>query len=164
MSARIAMQPALLCCGAALLIAASVPTAAAGDTPLGRWLASDATQHTTSTIELYLEGDELAGRVVKVVDRDGRPVARTCERCPGELEGQPIIGMRFLWNLHEENGQWGDGKVMDLRDGLTQGVIAHADLEVDGDRLTLHAYLGIRALGQSRTWRRVGVAAADTPR
>lgn len=154
MSARIVMRSALFCCCAALLIAASIPASAAGETPLGRWLAPDATQHTTSTIELYLEGDELAGRVVGVVDRDGRPVANTCAHCPGELRGQPIVGMRFLWGLREKNGRWTGGKVMDLRDGLTQGATAHAEIEVDGDRLTLHAYLGMRALGQSRTWQR----------
>ncbi|HET8881479.1 MAG TPA: DUF2147 domain-containing protein [Solimonas sp.] len=158
------MRSALLCCGAALLIAAGMPASAAGETPLGRWLAPDAAQHTVSTIELYLEGNELAGRVVEVVDRDGRPLAGICARCPDELRGRPIAGMRFLWGLHEKDGRWTGGKVIDLRDGLTQGVIANADLEIDGDRLTLHAYLGVRALGQSRTWRRAGVAAVDAPR
>jgi uncharacterized protein (DUF2147 family) len=158
------MRSALRFGCAALLIAASAPASAAGETPLGRWLAPDAGQHTMSTIELYLEGDELAGRVVGVVDRHGRPLAGKCADCPGELRDQPIVGMRFLWGLHEQNGRWTGGRVIDLRDGVTQGVIAHADLEVDGDRLTLHAYLGMRALGQSRTWQRAGVAPVDAPR
>src|SRR3546814_2430030 len=75
-----------------------------------RWLATEADQKSTSIIELYLEGDQLAGRVVEVVDRNGQAVADTCADCPGELQGQAIVGMRFLWGLHEENGRWTGGK------------------------------------------------------
>src|SRR3546814_10634347 len=148
---------------ALLLLAASLSPAAAADAPLGRWLATEADQKSTSIIELYLEGDQLAGRVVEVVDRNGQAVADTCADCPGELQGQAIVGMRFLWGLHEENGRWTGGKVMDLRDGLTQGVIANADLEVPGDTLTLHAYPGLRAFGQSRTWHCANTASRQTP-
>src|SRR3546814_10059043 len=82
---------------ALLLLAASLSPAAAADAPLGRWLATEADQKSTSIIELYLEGDQLAGRVVEVGDRNGQAVADTCADCPGELQGQAIAGMRFLW-------------------------------------------------------------------
>src|SRR3546814_19835852 len=71
--------------------------------------------------------------------------------------------MRVLWGLHGESGRWTGVKVMVLRDGLTQGVIANAELEVTGDTLTLHAYLGLRAFGQSRTWHRANAASRQTP-
>lgn len=137
-----------------LLLAASLSPAAASDAPLGRWLATESDQNTTSIVELYLEGDQLAGRIVEVVDHDGRPLAGICAHCPDALRGQPIAGMRFLWGLREQDGRWTGGKVMDLRDGLTQGMVAKADLEVHDDKLTLHAYLGLRAFGQSRIWHR----------
>src|SRR3546814_12362603 len=104
------MSRTLRCWSALLLLAASLSPAAAADAPLGRWLATEADQKSTSIIELYLEGDQLAGRVVEVVDRNGQAVAATCADCPGELQGQAIVGMRFLWGLHEENGRWTGGK------------------------------------------------------
>lgn len=66
--------------------------------------------------------------------------------------------MRAAGRLHQSARRTAagiGGKVIDLHDGLTQGVVANAELVVEQDRLTLHAYLGIRALGQSRTWQRI---------
>src|SRR3546814_12303129 len=70
--------------------------------------------------------------------------------------------MRFHWGLHEENGRWTGGKVMDLRDGLTQGVIAKADPKVTGHTLTLHAHLDLRAFRQARTRPRANAASRQT--
>lgn len=142
---------------ALLAACTSLPLAAAAfDSPLGGWQATERGQDSTTIIELYLDEDgALAGRIVRIVDGNGQTVSRNCAHCAGELKGKPLAGMRFLWGLHEQNGRWVGGKVIDLRDGLTQGVVANAELVVEQDQLTLHAYLGVRALGQSRTWQRL---------
>lgn len=132
------------------------------DRVLGRWLAIEGADGTVSTIELYLEGDALAGRVIRVTDADGQVLHPVCERCAGDLEGKPITGMRFLWGLHPEEGKWVGGSVIDLRDGITQGTVASAELALVDGNVRLHAHLGIRALGQSRTWTPAVAASAST--
>lgn len=133
------------------------------DAVLGRWLAEEPEAGTTTVVELYREGETVAGRVVRIVDRHGAALAPVCAGCGGELRGRPLTGLRFLWNLRGADGSWSGGTVMDLRDGLTQGVTANAEIRVHGDTLELHAYRGLRAFGQSRTWRRAPAAAADGP-
>lgn len=131
------------------------------DGVLGRWLAIESADATVSTIELYLEGDALAGRVIRVTGADGQVLNPVCARCSGDLEGKPITGMRFLWGLHPEDGKWTGGSVIDLRDGITQGTVASAELALVDGNVRLHAHLGIRALGQSRTW--MPAVAANAP-
>lgn len=133
---------------------AAAPPPNAAEKVLGRWIAHEASNDTTSVIELYLEQDLLAGRVVEIRDADGLRIAPRCERCPAPLAGSPISGLRFLWGLRAEDGRWVGGRVLDLRPGLSQGVEANAELQAVNDELRLHAYLGLPALGQSRIWRR----------
>ncbi|WP_028007065.1 DUF2147 domain-containing protein [Solimonas flava] len=144
-----------------LLGAGRTLAATPDDAVLGRWLAEEPDAGTTTVVELYREGDTVAGRVVRIVDRHGAALAPVCAGCSGELRGRPLTGLRFLWNLHRADGLWDGGTVMDLRDGLTQGVTANAEISVHGDTLELHAYRGLRAFGQSRTWRRAPGTAMD---
>lgn len=136
------------------LSCASPAASPAADPALGQWLAPEPAEGTTTIVEIYPEGETLAGRVVRIVDSDQRELHRHCDRCPGALRGQALAGMRFLWGLRRDQEQWTDGTVMDLRDGLTQGITATAKLAVHGDTLELRAYRGLPALGQTRTWYR----------
>ncbi|ROH93721.1 DUF2147 domain-containing protein [Stagnimonas aquatica] len=133
---------------------AAAPPPAAAEAVLGRWIAYEASSDTSSVIELYLEQGLLAGRVIEVRDASGLRIAPRCERCPEPLAGSPISGLRFLWGLRAEDGRWVDGRVLDLRPGLSQGVEANAELQLLNGELRLHAYLGLPALGQTRVWRR----------
>ena len=124
------------------------------DAALGRWLAYEASDGSTTLVELYRVGDTLEGRVLSMTDAQRQPLLRHCTRCPGTLRGEPLVGMRFLWGLRQQDGQWLGGEVMDLREGLTQGLRAEAEIRVEGDHLRLRAFRGLRALGQTRVWRR----------
>ncbi len=141
----------------AVMLALWAPGASADPNPnpahgvLGHWLAHEG---DSSILELYLEGDALAGRILQVTSAEGDVLQPVCEHCPGDLEGRPITGLRFLWGLRLQDGRWVGGHVIDLRDGLTQGTIANAEIAPRGDTLVLHAYLGVRALGQTRIWTR----------
>lgn len=149
---RLRVLGLLLSLFAAASGASPAPDAAAA--VLGRWFAYEPSNSTTSIVELYLEQGLLAGRVLEVLDADGRPIAPRCDRCAEPLAGRPIPGMRFLWGLRAREGTWVGGRVLDLRPGLSQGVEANADLRLVNGELVLRAYLGLPALGQSRVWRR----------
>jgi uncharacterized protein (DUF2147 family) len=127
----------------------------ADDSLVGRWSAYEADEKTTTTIELFREGETLSGRVLGITDAQGQSLQRVCSRCAGEQAGKPIVGMRFLWGLREDGERWTGGKVMDLRDGLTQGKSANAELSLVEGRAVLYAYVGLRVLGQNRVWTRI---------
>lgn len=133
---------------------AAAPAPSAPEAVLGRWVAYEASNSTTSIVELYLEQGLLAGRVVEVLDAHGLRIAPLCERCAAPLAGRPITGMRFLWGLRFSEGRWAGGRVLDLRPGLSQGTEANADLSLVDGELLLRAYVGLPLLGQSRVWRR----------
>ncbi|MEQ1439022.1 DUF2147 domain-containing protein [Fontimonas sp. SYSU GA230001] len=160
MAAARLLRVAAACAAAALL--AHAGGARAGDDAtaafVGYWNAYEPSAGTTSTIELYRDGEFLAGRVVRITGAHGEPLDLQCTRCPPPWRGQPLAGMRFLWGLRSAGDRWVDGQVIDLRDGLTQGTVARAELERDGPQLRLHAYLGLRALGESRIWTRAKAA------
>lgn len=132
----------------------AAPAPGGAEAVLGRWIAYEASNSTTSVVELYLEQGLLAGRVLEVLDAHGQRIAPLCDRCAPPLAGRPIIGMRFLWGLRFSDGGWVGGRVLDLRPGLSQGAEANADLSLLDGELVLRAYVGLPLLGQSRVWRR----------
>lgn len=140
-----------------LLLALSMPVAATAADPIqGRWLAAPEPGSGNVTIlRLFIEADRLHGEVEAVLDPNNAPLNPVCERCPGELRGKPLVGMRFLRDLRREGTRWVGGRVMDLRPGLTQGVVAQCELTPSDPELVIEAWKGLRALGSSRTWKRM---------
>jgi hypothetical protein len=144
----------------ALLLLFVAVVARAADEPLvGRWrTVEDPSTGVVSIIELYLEGETMSGRVERIEDPSGKPLFPICEDCPGDMAGKPLPGLRFLSGLRKDGDRWVDGRAIDLRDGLTQGVAANCDLELVDGKAVLRAWVGVRALGETRVWTR------ETPR
>src|SRR5690606_11945011 len=65
----------------------------------GQWVTvDDKTGEAKSIVRLWVtEAGELEGRIERILREDAR--ADLCEECPGELQGQPIEGLRFLWGF-----------------------------------------------------------------
>ncbi|HEY0973224.1 MAG TPA: DUF2147 domain-containing protein [Solimonas sp.] len=143
--------------------AADPPSVAEADRIEGLWLSTE-DDGIRSHMEIVREADGYAGRVRYVESADGQPLQPVCARCPAPHAKQPIVGMRFLWGLQPQgNGKWSGGRVMDLRDSVTQGTIANAELTLlPNGQLKLLGYLGMRALGQSRVWQRLPTEASAT--
>jgi hypothetical protein len=121
---------------------AGVCLAARADEPLlGRWKAVDeGNSGAVTIIELYMDGGFMNGRVARVFDRYGNDINPVCERCFGELQNRPLIGATFIRGLRFNGAKWVDGKVIDLRPGLTQGVEASCEIEMVGSKAKLFGY------------------------
>lgn len=139
------------------LLVLLMPIAATAADPVeGRWVtAPEPGSGDVTILRLFIEGDRMHGEIEAVFDANNAPKHPICERCPGELRGKPLVGMRFLRDLRREGTRWIEGRVMDLRPGLTQGVVAQCELTPSGQQLVIEAWKGLRALGTSRTWERV---------
>jgi uncharacterized protein (DUF2147 family) len=66
----------------------------------------------------------------------------------------PVVGLDVLHGLKPgADGTWDDGSIYDPSTGNTYT----CSLALDGDdRLRLRGYVGIRLLGRTTTWTRVG--------
>jgi glucans biosynthesis protein C len=148
---RAALTPSAVAIPAiACLVAFSSLAAAA--TPVGLWYAEGG----AARVEIEPCGDALCGRVVWLrspFDDDGCDLRDRYNPDPA-LRRRPVVGLDVLHGLKPRtDGTWDDGSIYDPASGNTYT----CSLALDGDdRLRLRGYLGIRLLGRTTTWTRVG--------
>lgn len=142
---------------AAFGIAANFTSAYAesdGNTPLGQWRTiDDETNRAKSIVEITEADGELQGKVVKLLDREGKDPNPTCDECPGDRKGKPIKGMTILWGLEEEDDEWTGGTILDPASGDTYDAILK--LKDSGEKLDVRGYIGLSMLGRTQTWERL---------
>jgi len=133
-----------LCCLAS-------PAHAALD-PVGRWYAEGG----AAQVEIAPCGPVLCGRVVWLrspFDEYGCPLV---DRHNGDrlLQARSVIGLEVLSGLRRSSSDtWDSGSIYDPGNGWTYDCTATMD---GPDRLLLRGYLGVRLLGRTTTWLRVG--------
>ena len=105
---------------------------------------------TGGQVETYLVNGKLFGKVTKV--RPGRAPSDVCDKCPGDLRNQPLVGLIFLRDFHPEGGDWVGGTVVDPENGKEyKGKI----WPIGNDQLSLRGYIGFSLLGRTETWKRI---------
>jgi len=142
----------------ALLAPALLPATAGAAGPTGLWWA----ERGFAQVEVRrCEGGTLCGEVVWLrhpLDERGCTL-RDEENPEPALRGRPVVGLEILRGLEaspDDPGAWRGGEIYDPGSGRTYS----ATLEMDGpDRLRVRGYLGIRLLGRTTTWVRVGLEA-----
>lgn len=122
--------------------------------PAGYWRTiDDETSRPKSIVEITETGGELEGKVVKLLDREGKDPNPICDGCPGDRKGQPVKGMTILWGLEPENGEWTNGTILDPSSGDTYD--ATLKLRKGGEKLDVRGYIGFSMLGRTQVWERV---------
>jgi len=102
-----------------------------------------------SVMEIFEKDGKLHGRIVKLLSG---ATFTTCEKCPGDLKDQPLVGMVIIHDLTKTTNGGVDGEVMDPKNGKTYDL--YVELE-NPDKLKLRGYIGIPALGRTQYWYRV---------
>ncbi len=122
--------------------------------PIGLWYA----ERGAAQVRIERCDDGLCGRVVWLrspFDDAGCELRDTRNPDP-RLRGRGIVGLEILRGLTEsavERETWSDGTIYALTTGWTYRCLARTDGD---DVLRLRGYVGIRLLGRTTTWRRVG--------
>jgi len=133
-----------------LLFAGSAARAAV--TPIGRWYAEGG----AAQVEIAPCGPALCGRVVWLrspFDEHGCPLTDR-QNHDRILQAQPVVGLEILRGLRPTSAStWEAGTIYDPSSGWTYQCAATLD---GPDRLLLRGYLGVRLLGRTTTWLRVG--------
>jgi len=129
------------------LFSLAASTSAFGSTQvLGQWQTLDRFGNPESLVELYKDGDELQGKIVKLYDEEKQDAL--CEACPDERENQPIAGLVFITGLETDGDEWVNGTVLDPETGSEYD----CKIWLDGDTLKLKAGFGF--ISQTKEWKR----------
>jgi uncharacterized protein (DUF2147 family) len=144
---RIVRGLVLVICGFALLM-----TAAEGDLPVGKWKTfDDKTGRAKSIVQITEENGELTGKVLEVLESPAGPHP-LCRRCEGERKDRPVEGMMILWGAKRKGASWEDGEILDPENGRIYRVTL--TLLDSGQKLEVHGYIAISAIGRSQIWQR----------
>jgi uncharacterized protein (DUF2147 family) len=135
------------------------------DAVLGVWLTAG---DDKAEVTLFLEGDELRGRITTLraplfPDDDethpGQPKVDR-ENPDPDLRSQPVEGMEIVWGFNWDAGdqRWESGRIYDPENGKTYK--CWIQLRDDGT-LKVRGYIGFSLLGRTEIWTRVGSEPAD---
>jgi uncharacterized protein (DUF2147 family) len=125
----------------------------ARNSPVGRWkTVDDATGKVESVVVIWEEHSKLFGRIQKLLDPDVHDPNPRCVDCTGEQKGQPVIGLRILWDLQKDGDGWSGGTILDPETGKTYKCLLA--LEDGGNKLKVRGFMGLSLLGRTQYWLR----------
>ncbi len=113
--------------------------------PTGLWnTIDDKTKKVKSTVEVYLKDGKLYAKIIDLSDPDvPNPV---CEKCSGELEGAPIIGMVIVNGLSKDGDYWKGGEILDPE----KGDWYNCKIWEEGDKLKVKG--NVMFISRTQTW------------
>ena len=97
-----------------ILCFATVSLFAENLSPIGNWKTiDDETGEAKSIVKIWVENDELQGKIIELFRKPDEDQNPTCAKGSGELEGKPILGATILHDLKEKGKWWAGGKILD---------------------------------------------------
>jgi uncharacterized protein (DUF2147 family) len=123
---------------------------AAATSPVGKWhTISDVDGKPRGVVEIREEKGVFIGTARGTL-RQGEPPNPTCDRCPGDRKGKPILGLDILTGLRADGNEWTGGEILDPDTGKVYK--AKIKLIDGGKKLVLRGFVGISLIGRSQTW------------
>ncbi len=118
---------------------------------IGVWKTiDDETGEAKSHVELYMKGDKLHGKVVKILNP--AKVDKVCDLCEDERKGQKILGMEIVRGMEWDEDEWDDGTILDPNKGSIYD--CKIWLEDDNmDKLYVRGYISF--LFRTQYWYRI---------
>jgi uncharacterized protein (DUF2147 family) len=108
----------------------------------GTWRTFDEkTGEPKSIIDITVDDGRLYGEIIQIFPKEGEDPDPVCDKCPGELKNQKIVGMFIINGLEEKDGTWSGGKILDPENGKSYGCklwLEDDDLRVRGSLLIFH--------------------------
>jgi uncharacterized protein (DUF2147 family) len=137
--------------GALLAVTLFAAPAVAEPGALGVW----ATEEEKSHVEIYVCGDQLCGRIVRLKEplNDEGTEKLDIFNEDESLRARAIVGLElFTAFVPTGEGKWKKGRIYNPEDGKTY----KCKMELDGaDTLRVRGFVGISILGKTQIWTRV---------
>jgi uncharacterized protein (DUF2147 family) len=128
-------------------------------TALGTWQVVDSDHQ--AWFHIYENNGVFYGKIARMFPKQGDEPNPVCSKCEGERHNAPWQGLTIITGMKRDGLNYENGRILDPRDGKVYS--AQMKLSPDGQTLTVRGYLGVSALGQSQTWRRIPQAAQQAP-
>ncbi len=119
-------------------------------TVVGHWkTVDDKTGKALSIIKIYEKDNVFYGKVVDILDPKAKK--KLCEKCPGEDQGKPFLGLVVMSGLKKNGKEYSGGKILDPLNG--DFYKCYITLEND-DKLKVRGYIGFAIFGRTQYWYR----------
>ena len=117
---------------------------------VGVWEAED----KTFKLEMFQDGAEYKARMLygnKLLENDGKTFKKDLKNPDEKIRSRSIDHIVFLSGLTWDGEMWDKGKFYDATSGKTY----KCRCKIEDDKLLLRGYMGIPALGQTITMKKV---------
>lgn len=115
----------------------------------GKWATfDDVTHEKKGVIEIYKKNQSYYGKIVKSFTSTSD---KLCDKCKGDKQNKPIIGLVIIEKLKEENGQYTEGTILDPENGKIYD--CYIEL-IEKDKLKVRGFIGFSLLGRTQYWQR----------
>ena len=134
-----------------MILLALCGTAAAqgAASPVGLWrTVDDKTGKENGAVRIFESNGALYGRIERITDP--ARAGLSCERCPDDRKGKPLVGLDIMRGLKRDGDVWDGGTILDPESGSIYK--ASVRLAEGGQKLVLRGYVGVSLLGRSQTW------------
>jgi len=122
-------------------------------TPIGRWrTVDDVTGKINSVVTIGEKEGKLYGRIERLINPDPNDADPRCRRCPGDLKGQRLLGLRILWGLRQDGDRWTGGEILDPDNGKIYS--CSLTVKEGGKKLRVRGFIGFSLLGRTQYWLR----------
>ena len=140
------MKKLILC----LLCIFSASLCTQAQSVFGKWKTiNEETGKPNSIIEIYEEGGEVQGKVVRILKEEDRD--RRCTNCDGALKDKKIEGLVVMRGLEKDGDEYSGGLVTDPKSGKEYKCKIWLD-EENPDRLNIRGYIAF--FYKTQTWQR----------
>lgn len=132
-----------------LLTPAFAQRATTTDDIVGVWAADDG----TVKLDMYKEGSEYKAKLLygnKLVEADNVTFKNDVKNPDPALRLRSMKNVVFIWGLRWDDGEWTNGSLYDGSSGRTY----HCLVQIKDGKLQLRGYIGLPALGQTRSFHR----------
>ena len=136
-----------------LVLVATLGTAWAQNTPVGKWhTIDDKTKEIKSEITITDASGVLTGKVTKLL-RKGAKQDDICDECKDARKDKPILGLEIIRGAKKETDGdvWTGGKILDPENGKEYTL--KMTPEDGGKKLAVRGSIG--PFGRTQTWIRV---------
>lgn len=150
-SRRSAVFLALAAIGLAAAPAAYAQQASPADAIVGVWQADDG----SVKLDMFKAGTEFRARLLygnQLVEADNVTFKKDTKNPDPALRSRSMKNVVFITGLRWNAGSWTGGSLYDGSSGRTY----NCQITMQGGKMNLRGYIGISALGQTRTFHRVG--------
>lgn len=136
-----------------LILACCGPAWGQVSTPAGLWqTVSDRTGQADGLVRVVEVNGEYVGTVVAVFSPPAESSNPLCEKCKGDLENKPIVGMTILHGVRRLPDGYSPGEILDPDEGRVYK--CRIALTEDGRKLEVRGYIGMPLFGRSQIWTR----------